>query len=135
MRSTKVCTRCRRSLYLSEFYKRPRSKNNLHSICRKCLCLYRAQYGVTELVKRKRNLLNQYKNKPCADCGKSYPPCVMDFDHRDESKKSFNISSAVTSKGFVALAAEIRKCDIVCSNCHRIRTWIKREGRHLHRVY
>jgi hypothetical protein len=55
-----------------------------------------------------------------------YPPYVMDFDHvRD--KKSFEIGIAVgRNKPLAKLLPEIEKCDVVCSNCHRVRTHNRR---------
>jgi hypothetical protein len=55
------------------------------------------------------------------DCGKRFPPCAMDFDHRPNEEKLFQISSAST-KNRETLLAEIAKCDCVCKVCHRIRT-------------
>lgn len=58
--------------------------------------------------------------KPCQDCGQTFPPYVMDFDHVPErGVKKFNVGLA---KNLRQLAAEIAKCDLVCANCHRIRT-------------
>jgi hypothetical protein len=31
--------------------------------------------------------------------------------------------------GFDALVAEIEKCDLVCANCHRIRTFTRQQNR------
>jgi len=59
------------------------------------------------------------KDVPCADCGNRYPSYVMDFDHLGDKK--FNISN-MTARGMAQLQAEIAKCEVVCSNCHRIRT-------------
>jgi hypothetical protein len=69
-----------------------------------------------------RELLESFKSAPCADCGVCYPPCVMDFDHLAD--KEFLISSA-TKRGLsnARLLAEIAKCEVVCSNCHRLRSW------------
>lgn len=56
------------------------------------------------------------------DCGQTFPMCVMDFDHRDPSLKCFGIGQY--KEGSVTkLLAEIAKCDVVCANCHRIRTF------------
>lgn len=75
-------------------------------------------------VARRRRLYDtvivKEKDKPCADCGHSFPTCCMDFDHV-RGKKSFDIASNVTSST-EKLIAEIAKCDVVCANCHRIRT-------------
>lgn len=62
------------------------------------------------------------KDHPCADCGKSFPPCVMDFDHVRGNKRD-NVASLVAANyGVATVMAEIAKCDLVCANCHRIRT-------------
>ncbi len=58
------------------------------------------------------------EGKPCLDCGGSFPHYVLDFDHRPGEEKKYNVGSVHTRS---ALQAEIAKCDLVCSNCHRIR--------------
>lgn len=63
------------------------------------------------------------KQVPCADCGESYPPFVMDFDHRGD--KEFDIGMAPTRVSMSRLLAEIAKCDVVCANCHRFRTFAR----------
>ena len=56
----------------------------------------------------------------CMDCGNTNL-VVLTFDHRVPADKSFNLSchKHVSKK---ALLAEIAKCDVVCANCHFIRT-------------
>lgn len=68
-----------------------------------------------------RALIAAAKDHPCADCGGRFPIVCMDFDHRDPSTKSFTIAGAL-SRSHSALLAEIAKCDVVCANCHRLRT-------------
>lgn len=72
------------------------------------------------LQEERRTLLNTYKSVPCADCGCTYPPYVMDFDHL--SDKKFLISKCYKTN-IHRLMEEISKCEVVCSNCHRIRTY------------
>lgn len=72
-----------------------------------------------ESMERKRDWLKSIKAKPCADCGVSYPYYVMDFDHRED--KAFNIGAG-RGRSLSSLEAEVAKCDVVCSNCHRERT-------------
>ncbi len=64
--------------------------------------------------------MDAMKSVPCMDCGGSFPPYVMDFDHRRGVKK-FNVSLAY-AKAWSDVLVEMKKCDIVCANCHRIRT-------------
>ena len=67
-----------------------------------------------------KELLEELKAVPCADCGRVFPPWVMDFDHV-RGAKLFNVSRGyrVGRKGMLE---EASKCEIVCSNCHRERT-------------
>lgn len=68
-----------------------------------------------------KNLIRALKNQPCADCDITYPHYVMDFDHRDPKDKTANVA-ALKSRSPDAILFEISKCDLVCANCHRIRT-------------
>lgn len=70
--------------------------------------------------KARLELINRYKLKPCADCGVQYNPWVMDFDHLGEKK--FTIANGY-HKNLETVKAEIAKCEVVCSNCHRERTY------------
>ena len=67
-----------------------------------------------------RVLVHAAKAKPCVDCGKHYPPYVMDFDHvRGSKRKAISKWRGTTA----LLLLEIGKCDLVCANCHRERTY------------
>lgn len=73
-------------------------------------------------------LLDYLKSRPCADCGGTYPPIAMDFDHRPGETKQFCLSDAGL-RSWPRILDEARKCDVVCANCHRIRTWERRQAR------
>jgi hypothetical protein len=76
-----------------------------------------------------RELMRNAKAKPCADCGQSFRYYVMQFDHRVDETKCFNIADAMGPKrvGKARLLAEIAKCDVVCANCHCERTHRRRK--------
>ncbi len=87
-----------------------------------------ANEKVKERMRNNRILLLAYiqeaKSGPCMDCGKQYKPYVMDFDHRNPKEKEFMISRAVERNVSIdKLKREIAKCDLICSNCHRERTF------------
>ncbi len=85
--------------------------------------LDRSRELARESYARIRKYIDDFKEgKPCMDCGGSFPPFCMDFDHRDPSTKVTNVGAARSMKKVVE---EIEKCDLVCANCHRIRTWAK----------
>lgn len=58
---------------------------------------------------------------PCIDCGER-DPIVLEFDHRDPSNKTNEVTSLIRSSSWKKILDEIKKCDVVCTNCHRIRT-------------
>ena len=77
---------------------------------------------------RVAEFIESYKReRECADCGFSGKefPYVLDFDHiRGGTQKKFNIGSWSRSVLSVeAITREIEKCQLVCANCHRIRTF------------
>ncbi len=84
----------------------------------------RAQYD-REKERESRAFVREFKNKPCLDCGKSYPPEVMEFDHLRD--KSF-VLSKVKRHSKQTIIDEINKCELVCANCHRIRTFSRRRN-------
>jgi hypothetical protein len=70
--------------------------------------------------------LRDLKTKtPCVDCGINYPYYVMDFDHV-RGQKHANVMELVSTLSKKKIDEEIAKCEIVCSNCHRIRTHVRR---------
>jgi hypothetical protein len=70
-------------------------------------------------------LVRQMKSRPCTDCGVQYPYYVMDFDHRESEIKEYELN-CVDRMTIRAIIREIGKCDVVCVNCHRKRTWQRR---------
>ena len=125
----KTCYKCKENKEDTEF-------NKNQSACRPCgREISRAYYknNAERLKKqmREKNKINrdilraevkEIKNQPCADCGVSYPTYVMDFDHREGVEKLGLVSHMVSQCNRTAVYIEIEKCDVVCSNCHRIRT-------------
>jgi hypothetical protein len=70
-------------------------------------------------------MLNEIRDVPCADCGRRFLPCAMQFDHRDPATKTYEVTRIISRARSVILA-EVAKCDIVCANCHRQRTYRRR---------
>jgi transposase-like protein len=136
----RVCPQCRAELPLSDFG--ARSNGKPQHWCRGCHRAYQRQYYAkhkqyyeklqNDRVARNKRGIHAAKEVPCADCGRRYPHYVMDFDHRPGEKKRFNLANAAGSSrmSWEVIAAEIAKCDVVCANCHRERTY---QRKHWHR--
>lgn len=75
-----------------------------------------------------KKLWDLLSGSKCQDCGNN-DARVLEFDHRPDEKKDFNIARAVSgsTRSWNLIQKEINKCDVVCSNCHRIRTMVRGE--------
>lgn len=72
--------------------------------------------------RRNRDLIQKLKmERGCADCGYNKHPAALDFDHLPEAGKLYQVST-MTMASIETLLAELAKCEVVCANCHRIRT-------------
>lgn len=77
---------------------------------------------VSEYRRRRKLKLVALFGDKCHDCGLSFPPFMYDFDHRNPEDKSFALGFAGKTIAFEKLVEESKKCDMVCANCHRMRT-------------
>jgi hypothetical protein len=137
--TTRSCSRCRRLRPVEDFPLRRKEGTARFTHCRECKAAYQRQWyarnrerhiaNVNEVRRRLRadhqRIVAAAKSRPCTDCGVQYPPYVMDFDHV-RGKKLWEIGTAKGTVATAALLAEVAKCDVVCSNCHRIRTHHRR---------
>lgn len=82
--------------------------------------------GQRERWRYHAEVLDQLRSVPCADCGGRFAQCSMDFDHRDPTAKVARVPALVGRAGIRRILAEAAKCDIVCANCHRLRTFQRR---------
>lgn len=132
----KICSKCGLQKSIDKFNFRNRAKGVRHSYCRDCgSVLTRNHYqqnkrqyfdkNSRDYLKR-REFVRQTKSRPCFDCGVQYPYYVMDFDHRENEIKEFELNR-IDRMTINALKREIAKCDVVCSNCHRERTHQRRK--------
>lgn len=74
-------------------------------------------------------MLGSIKEKSgCVDCEQSYPWYVLDFDHV-RGKKVANIGQMLDYFSVEDILKEVAKCDVVCSNCHRERTYQRKNNK------
>jgi hypothetical protein len=127
----KWCPGCKQSRSEEEFARSSIRRDGLQSMCKICKrALDAARYQRKKDLYRQRNALRviatraavrELKNKPCVDCKQMHPWYVMDFDHLSDKISSV---SAMVGAGLSLskIKTEIAKCDLVCANCHRIRS-------------
>lgn len=69
-------------------------------------------------------VLHTVLSQPCMDCTNVWHPLIMTLDHRDRALKSKDIQKMRTMDPEIFMA-EINKCDVVCTNCHQIREYLR----------
>lgn len=131
---TKTCGRCNQTKPLIEFRKR---KNGHQAWCTSCFRAYdkeryktidkdRKNANAKKIRDRQRNLLKSIKEtRGCVDCGNA-DHRVLDFDHVKGTKYK-DLSAMVGMYTDQKLLDEVDKCEVRCANCHRIKTYERRE--------
>lgn len=138
----KKCSKCKLEKAIAEFNKNKGKADGYNSFCRVCHGEHNRAYYALNSEKQKKQiaaaqarrvkdnyqrmwaLLNQLS---CTDCS-TRDARVLEFDHLPEHEKRMNISELLTGGyGWSSVEEEIKKCEVVCANCHRIRT-IERAG-------
>lgn len=143
----KQCSRCKRDLPIEEFAWKNKAKGQRKARCRQCVKDYKDQHYqdnredyVAKQAVRNNDLLEEVRlaicqyliEHPCVDCGFD-DIRALEFDHRED--KLFTIAAHLNRKKITSvkkLMAEIKKCDVRCSNCHSIRTAVEQNS-HRHR--
>lgn len=89
---------------------------------------FHAKNKKAELEKRKWFDEEIVAKSHCVKCGFSHPG-ALDFHHRDPSEKYMEVTKMVKAKcSKQKILKEIAKCDVLCSNCHRILHWNERNS-------
>ena len=81
--------------------------------CKEC-----RKNAVIDIRRRNKIKLVEYKGGKCEKCG--YDKCIdaLEFHHLNPEEKDFGISCGDT-RSLDKLKAEVDKCIMVCSNCHK----------------
>ena len=137
----KMCTKCEEVKEVTNFSIRRKDAKTVgtryQAWCKECYSsnhrkLYSenpAKYSRWSRTRRKvlmQRLFDFLRDKKCIDCGNT-DSRVLEFDHRDPTKKVNNVSNLLYASSWKKVLIEIEKCDIVCANCHRLRTIIQQE--------
>lgn len=132
----KKCTRCKKEKNIVEYNKRTDSADGHASHCRVCSRAYvkshflrngeyyrsKQKIRVKRLFQEHSIIIDKLKSYPCSDCKGIFPLVSMDFDHVRGTKRG-NISAMVRwGVTRQKLLEELEKCEVVCANCHRVRT-------------
>lgn len=113
---TKVCTKCGRELPLDQFNWRNKAKGTRRADCKECHNGY-----MKEKYKEKKLEIQDLKQElKCAKCGYDKCGAALDFHHRDPAEKDERVAQMVSNRyALDKVREEIKKCVVLCANCHR----------------
>lgn len=127
----KHCGNCSTDKPVSEFNKNSRKSDGLQTQCRPCTKISNnASYKVSakrrttikdrnrSVAKHNRLFVTRYKRFcGCKLCGER-EPVALDLHHLNPDEKDDEVARLMRY-GLKVLKAEIRKCVVLCANCHR----------------
>lgn len=134
----RLCGRCQTLKSTDEFHRR--RGNGWQAWCKACRREYDAEYHQRtrpiRMAQKKRykvELNDWYRSlkdgKSCVDCGGMFHYSAMEWDHRPGVTKVGGLSSIVKkTNSRRRVLEEISKCDLVCANCHAVRTYNRIRG-------
>lgn len=108
----KICSRCHEERPLSFFYLRSAKTGKRRSECKECW----AKIIGCVSTKRKEKIMKALGDK-CVVCGYNKYRGALEFHHLDPSQKDPAVN--VHNNGFEKALEEMKKCILVCANCHR----------------
>ena len=124
---TKVCRMCREEKDISLFHPNKSCRLGVTGTCAICSHIRVAQWYKNNRDRRQKvaNTKNQIKKQKavdhfgnkCHDCGKAYPQYVFQFHHLDSKEKDMNPSAALSGSE-ETMWKELKKCIMLCANCH-----------------
>ena len=138
---SKKCSNCKIEKDFNQFNKDKNKKGGVGNVCKDCNKLYMNSYYQSNKERLgKETYKNKQKNKvdnrekmfeylnscECKDCGNS-DVRVLEFDHIGKKKRSVN-QLLQEGRGWNRILEEIELCEVVCSNCHKIRTYSRMES-------
>ena len=122
----KFCYKCKQEKELDAFASNKHKKDGKSPQCRECQKEYRRNHylnhypiyrkNIRDNKDKVKNLILENKKSGCIKCGEDHPSC-LDFHHLEN--KEFNVGGSYNNKGYQQVKNEIKKCIILCANCHR----------------
>ena len=133
----KFCGRCATSKPFAEFHRWKRG-DGFQPWCKACRRAYDRDYHRRTLPRRRLRRVERHREfnewyyalkdgRPCADCGRVYPPPAMQWDHLPGVVKLGNVGDIARQLNKRRVLEEIAKCELVCASCHAIRTVARRQ--------
>ncbi len=115
--NTKICISCKVSKPIDEYYKSGFTIYKIQKYKGRCKSCYNKKYVATGRDKIKAIAISVFGAYECSSCGYSKCDSAIHFHHLSPSQKLFQVSN-MHSYSDADIEKEIRKCILLCANCH-----------------
>jgi hypothetical protein len=130
----KLCHRCGQLKPLSAFHRHHR--DGFQAWCKACKSEVAAQHYQANKARRyahNKRRQDEFRSwytslkagRPCADCAEVFHPAAMQWDHLPEHEKKAALGELVRHGSRQRIIEEIAKCELVCANCHAVRSYLR----------
>ncbi len=138
VRFKKRCPSCTKMKHRTLFSQRKDRPDGLQVYCKTC----QSKVDSARYLKKKKHIRSRKKiyrkkiaqffrdmktGKKCSDCHNSFHFAAMQWDHLPGMTKFSDVASLAGQGRKLLALEEIKKCELVCANCHAVRTY-KRTG-------
>jgi len=137
------CYKCERLLGADGFYpsslRQMREHNRTAALCKDCRREWqreRIRVRGRATITRTQGILRAEKRRyvqdkkvaiGCTSCGEKHPAC-LEWHHTGEHEKDDSLARMIDkNRPYGVLDAEMAKCVVLCSNCHRKQHWDSEE--------
>jgi hypothetical protein len=132
----KKCGKCGLAKPLEAFHRRGSGRQAWFRVCRR---EYDRSYHAANATLRRQQARRRHQqfvrwyqalktDTPCADCGLTFHPAAMNWGHLPGTHKIADVGTLATQHSYGAVLREIEKCELVCANCHAVRSYERRRG-------
>jgi len=132
----KRCSRCGIDRPLREFH---RAENGRQPWCKSCKREYAAAHYQANKARRQADNKRRHNEflrwyiglkagRPCSDCGYVFHPAAMQWDHLPGSSKVADVAVLARRGNRQRVLDEVAKCELVCANCHAVRSCARRDA-------
>lgn len=133
-----ICSKCNKEKNENDFYLKNTQTGKRQGVCKNCKLeegkehykKNKSKY-IFKAIQSNKKILEWYRNYKstlkCSRCEENHPS-TLDFHHLDPSQKENTVFNILQSKGRLRAIEEIKKCIVLCSNCHRKLHWKEKYG-------
>lgn len=133
----KRCAKCQALKPIAAFHRKGTGHQAWCKSCSSAYTTHHYQLNKPRRIEQRKRRNDEFRRwytslkqgKPCVDCGLTFHPAAMQWDHLPGSVKDRPLAELCRIGNAERILREITQCELVCANCHAVRTYQRRQRR------